>query len=513
MTEYREILRMHEQGASNTDIAASRGCSRNTVASVLARADAAGVSFDDVRELTDNDISRVLFGERNHQAEMRRKPDYEHIHKELAKTGVTLSILWREYYEGCRASGELPFMYTQFCKYYRDYVFENNAVMHLGYKPGEQMEVDWAGKTASLTDSVTGRALPAYIFVAVMRYSGCCYAEACADEKLASWIAAHAHAFHFFGGVPKILVPDNLKTGVTRHVGNSVTLNRTYQEMAEHYGLCILPARVKKPRDKAVAENAVNLVYMWILASLRNQSFFTLAELNAAIHEKLDEYNARPFQKKPGSRASVFEEEREYLRPLPREPFEVTEWKTVKVGSDYCVPVDGMRYSVPYWLIGKRVDVRTTSATIEVLHAGERVSSHRKLTGAPGQYEISPEHMPPAHQIYAGWDKDKFIDWAGELGPSVADVAGRWFSEGRPEREAERLCRSLFELGDKYGQMKLDEACGNALVNGRTPSLMMLKAILTSSTKKSVSNNEDERNFADEFAFTRGAAYYGGESK
>jgi hypothetical protein len=174
---------------------------------------------------------------------------------------------------------------------------------------------------------------------------------------------------------------------------------------------------------------------------------------------QLAEYNGRPFQKKPGSRASVFEEEREYLRPLPPEPFELAEWRTVMVGGDYCVPVDGMRYSVPYWLIRKRVEVRATASVIEAFHGGERVSSHRRLTGAPGQYEISPEHMPPEHRAYVGWNKDKFLDWAEGLGPNVADVAARWFAEGRPEQEAERLCRSLFELDDKYGQPKVLRFC------------------------------------------------------
>ena len=257
--------------------------------------------------------------------------------KSKQKSGVTLSLLWVEYCEQCRANGELPYQSTQFNKYYADFVHKTKATMRLGHKPGETMQVDWAGQTAHIVDTDTGEQLNAYLFVAVLPYSGYAYTEAFLDMKQDAWITAHVNAYRFFGGVTRILTPDNLKTGVVKNTKDETVVKKTYQEMAEHYGTAIIPARPRKPKDKAFVEGSVGVVSTWILAAVRNQQFLSLKELNLAIREKLTVFNSKPFQKKEGSRAELFREEQLFLLPLPSTPFELSVWKVATVQYNYHV--------------------------------------------------------------------------------------------------------------------------------------------------------------------------------
>jgi transposase len=323
----------------------------------LKHAQEAGLSWESVRELSDYRISQLLFGERSDQPEIRKQPDFERIHRELAKSGVTLSLLWHEYCGECRVSGDIPFMYTQFCKLYRDYAVVSKATMHIEHKPGEKLEVDWAGQALAVIDSITGTEAKAYLFVATLPCSGYTYVEAFMNQKLENWISAHINAWNFFGGVTRILVPDNLKTGVQDTSKNTVTLNRTYQEMAEHYATCVIPARVRKPKDKPSVEKAVGIASTWIIAALRNQQFFSVSELNIAVREKLAEFNEKPFQKKAGNRRIAFLEEKGFLLPLPRNRYELSSWKVAIVQHNYCVAVDKMYYSVPFEYIKREVEV------------------------------------------------------------------------------------------------------------------------------------------------------------
>jgi transposase len=296
MIKYREILRLHSQGVSQRGIAASCHCSRSTIRNVLERAQRQEISWPFEKDMTDADLQELLFPEKSSQSN-RKIPDCEYIHKEMAKSGVTLSLLWNEYCEQCRLNGEIPLMYSQFCRYYRKYANTTKATMRIKRKPGEILEVDWAGKNCFIIDNITGELIPAYIFVASLSCSQYAYVEAFLSMDTESWINAHVNAFNYLGGVARILVPDNLKTGVDKVTRPNPKINKTYHEMAEHYGAAVIPARVRRPKDKPNAEGTVGIISTWIIASLRNQQFFSLRELNDAIRLKLEEFNQKPFQK------------------------------------------------------------------------------------------------------------------------------------------------------------------------------------------------------------------------
>ena len=302
------------------------------------------------------------------------------------------------------------------------YLAKSNATMHLNHKPGEVMQVDWAGDTASVIDTDTGEIIPAYVFVATLPYSGYSYVEAFFSMNQESWTTAHVNAYKYFGGVTRIIQCDNLKTGVQKHGKDEVILNKSYQELAEHYGTAILPARVRAPKDKATVEGTVGIISTFILAALRNRQFLSLLELNEAIHERLEAFNHKPFQKREGSRASSFSEEKPFLRPLPPRPFELAIWKVATVGPNYHISVERMNYSVPFEYIKQKVDVRLTRATVEVFYGGNRICSHPRLYGRFNQYSTIQEHMPPEHQKYVQWNGERFIHWAGKVGSNTQVV-------------------------------------------------------------------------------------------
>ena len=325
MTEYREILRLYSLGHSIRGIALSVPCSRNTAARTIKLAKEAGLEWQQARNMTDGEIEKVLFAKPDDPQEAERAmPDFDYMRKELQKNGVTKKLLWTEYLEECKQSGKgkKPLMYSQFCYHFQQYEERRRATMHINRKPGEQIEVDWAGDPAELIDPETGEIVKAWIFVGVMTYSQYTYAEAFLNEKQDAWITAHVHMYQYFGGVSKILVSDNCRTAVIR-AGDWFTqeLNTVYHEMAEHYGTAIIPARVRRPKDKPVGEGSVGNISTQITAALRNEQFFSVAALNKAIREKLEKFNTNLFTKKDGSRPSIFqEEELPLLRPLPSTP-------------------------------------------------------------------------------------------------------------------------------------------------------------------------------------------------
>ena len=305
MTNYREILRLNNLGILKQDIAAAIGCSRNTVAHVIKKAGEKDIQWETAEDLNNNELCERLYpGNQNNS--VFKAPDWNHVHREMAKSGVTLSLLWDEYYEQCRQNADIPYKRTQFYKHYSDFIQKTKATMRITHKPGEIMEVDWAGQTGFIRNTDTGKPIKAYIFAAVLPYSGYTYAEAFLSQDQQSWIQAHVDAYRYFGGATRILVPDNLKTGVSKHTRQEIIINKTYQEMAEHYRTAVLPARVSRARDKATVESNISVISTWIIAALRNQQFLSLWELNAAIRSKLTEFNNKPFQKKEGCRASVF---------------------------------------------------------------------------------------------------------------------------------------------------------------------------------------------------------------
>ena len=513
MTNYREILRLRSQGLSQRSIAASCDCGKTTVQKIVNRADERGIVWPLPKDMTDERLKQLLSlsSETTKTTSTYKEPDYEKVHRELAKSSVTLSLLWNEYCAECRQNGEIPFMYTQFCKRYRDYAQRTKATMHIERKPAEQMEVDWAGQTMEIVNNVTGQPILAYIFVSVLSYSGYAYVEAFLSRNQENWIAAHVNAYRHFGGVTRILVPDNLKTGVTRVECYEPVLNKSYQEMAEHYGTAVLPARVRKPKDKPSVEGSVGAISTWIIAALRNWKFFSLRELNELISEKLTEFNQKPFQKKPGSRQSVFlEYEKPLLTPLPEKPFELSEWKVCMVTYNYHISVEKMFYSVPYEYIKQRVDARVTRNTVEIFHSGARIASHMRRYGFPGQYSTLPEHMPPDHRKYTQWNSERFLSWARGIGDNTLVVVKAILASRKIEQQSYRACMALLKLADKYGTARLEVACKRALCYTLSPTFKSVQTILATGQDK-LSEKKPPVDASLEFAFTRGSGYYGGE--
>ncbi|WP_042356937.1 IS21 family transposase [Bacillus rubiinfantis] len=517
MIKYREILRLHGQNLSQRSIASSCSCSRNTVSEVLKRAAEKGVEWPFERDLDDVKLQEILFPEKK-KSNSRRQPDVDHIHKEMAKSGVTLSLLWYEYCEECRQNREIPYSYRQFCRFYTNYATTTKATMRIKRKPGEIMEVDWSGQTATIKDNITGHNVPAYVFVAVLPCSQYAYVEAFLSMDIESWITAHIHAFNHFGGITRMVVPDNLKTGVTKASGTNPIINRTYHEMAEHYQTVIMPARIRHPKDKANVEGTVGVISTWIIASLRNQQFFSITELNKAIKEKLVEFNEKPFQKKSGSRLSAFlEEEKFALLPLPASMYELASWKKATVQYDYHILIDNMYYSVPYEYIKHQVDVRITKNIIEVFFNNFRIASHIRLYGKEGQLSTLPEHMPNHHKQYLDFNKEYFFNWSESVGYHTHLAVGGIFMSYKVEKQAIKACMTLTKLADKYSLSRLESACKRALEYAQRPNVNMIKTILQTGQDRyeadSASPEKAEKKQTNSHGFTRGAEYYGRKNK
>jgi len=499
-------------GISGRGIASSISCSRNTVSKTLQRAKELDISYPFAKAATDIELERVLFPERT-PITANKSPNYKYIHKELAKSSVTLSLLWHEYCEECRLAQEIPYMYTQFCKLYRDYTKRTKATMRIHHKPGEKLEVDWAGKTASIINNITGEIIKVYVFVASLPYSSYSYVEAFLSMDMNSWITAHINAYKYFGGATKILVPDNLKTGVDHVSWYTTKINKTYHEMATHYNTVVIPARVRRPKDKPTAEGTVGVISTWIVAAIRKQQFFSLYELNQAIKQQLGIFNNKPFQKKEGCRLSVFvNEEKETLLHLPAASYELAIWKVATVQFNYHISVDKMHYSVPYEYIKYKVDVRVTTRIIEIYYKSQRIASHVRLYGHLGQYHTIPEHMPDNHKKYVTWNGDRFISWAENIGPSTAIVIKAILSSHKIEQQGYRSCMGLLKAADKYSVSRLKAACAKALSYTPSPNYRNVQTILkTGSDKVIEENSEPTTNVnSSKHGFTRGANYYGG---
>lgn len=510
MTKYREILRLSSLGLSQQNIADSCNVSKKTVNRVLKKAKEINISWPIEATDTDAALAEKLFPSAiKSTAYNKRMPDFDYIRKELLRNGVSKKLLWTEYMEDCRANGEEPLMYSQFCYHIQQDEQKHRAIMHINRKPGEQVEVDWTGDSAVIIDPDTGEILKAYIFVGVMTYSQYAYVEAFFDMKQKSWINAHVHMYKFFGAVARILVPDNCKTAVIHNNGwKDQRINETYQEMAEYYGTAIIPARVRTPKDKPNAEGAVGNISTWITAALRDEQFFSLAELNRAIRNKLELFNRKLFQKKEGSRLSLFlEEERPLLAPLPTTRFELADWKQATVQFNYHISVDKMLYSVPYEYIKKKVDVRVTEHTIEIFYNHNRIASHHQLNDRPGQYSTITEHMPKDHQQYLEWNSDRFRRWAEQIGINTYTVVNAMLSSKQVEQQTYRSCMGLLKLTDRYSSDRLEAACKKALSYTSSPSYKSIKNIIVTMTDTaSVDSADETANKAH--GITRGADYY-----
>lgn len=511
MKNIREILRLKSQGISERNIASSLKCSRNTVSKVLLRANELNIRWPLEVDYTNGELEELLFPKESAPVSTHRPPNVEYIHSEMKKPSVNLRLLWVEYCETCKQSKELPLMYSQFCNVYQKYARRKRATMHIPRKPAEAIEVDWAGQTAYIYDRETGEEIDVYLFVGVLSYSLYAYAEAFYDQSKVSWINAHINMYNFYGGSTRILIPDNLKTGVTKPDTYDPVINKTYAEMAEYYNAAVLPARVRRPKDKPGVEGVVGNVSTWILAALRNEKFFSLGELNQAIKEKLNKFNHNPFQKKDGSRFSYYLEEKDMLIPLPKAPYELAEWKKAKVQYNYHISINRMNYSVPCEYIGYEVDVKITSRVIEVFYKNHRLTTHPLLYGRPGQYHTIEEHMPAKHQEYNKWDANRFIKWAATIGPNTAIVIKCILESHKIEQQAYKSCMGLIKLSEKHTIPRLEAACTRALTYTSSPSYKSVKTILATGQDKVDDQPVQTKQTAPEHSFTRGARFYGGK--
>ena len=506
MTNYREILRLRSLGVSLRDIAETLKCSKQTVITVCRKGAETGITWPLPDGMTNEELSMKFFPRKNQPDMSYEMPDCDWIHRELQKPNVTLNLLWYEYYDRCIAAGKQPYKLTQFKKHYRDYSVKHNLTMHLEHKPGDVMQVDWAGDTLSMMDVSTGEVVDLYLFVSTLPYSGYTYCEVFRDMALASWITAHVNALGYFGGVPHIIQCDNLKTGVIKHSDDEIVLNRTYSDLGEHYNVAILPGRIRKPKDKAHVEGAVKIAERWILAALRNRTFFTEAEANNAVREKLEELNRKPYQVKDGSRWDAFQEEKLFLSPLPQRPFEFAVWKKAKPGLNYHISVDKQNYSVPYEYAKREVDVRLTKSTVEVFYNGCRIASHARLYGRLGQYSTVEDHMPKEHRQYNAWSGERFRNWAKQIGESTFTVVDRILLRGAAEQQGYKSCMSLLKLTDKYPAERLEAACRKALRYGPRPTYKNVLEILKSGLEKDEVIEAPRKSYG----FVRGAEYFGG---
>ncbi len=505
MRKIRDVLRLHHDATlSNRAIARAIKVSASTVSDCLARARAAKIGWPLPERLSDTALEQALYGLSIEQASgLRPLPDFAEVHREMRRKSVTLMLLWEEY-KGAHPDG---FMYSAFCERYRTWQGHLDVVMRQTHLAGDKLFVDYAGQTMPVIDRVSGEVRHAQIFVAVLGASNYTYAEATWSQSLPDWIGAHTRAFGFMGGVPNIVVPDNLKSGVTRAHRYEPDLNPTYQDMATHYGVAVVPARVRKPQDKSKVEVGVQIVERTILAALRNRQFFSLAELNAAIAELLSRLNQRPFKKLPGSRQSQFEAiDRPALKPLPTTTYEYAEWKQARVHIDYHIEVERHYYSVPHHLIKRQLNVRMTASAIECFHRGERVACHPRVN-QPGRHTTRPEHMPEHHRHHAQFSPERLQRWAARIGPETAALILEVLRERPHPEQGYRACLGILRLAKSYSDERLNAACARALILG-THRYKSIASILKKGLDQQPLNPTTEPQLPTDHGNLRGPGYY-----
>jgi transposase len=473
MRKIKEILRLKwTSSSSNRNIARSCSIARSTVADCLKRAADAGLSWPLSDHLDDAALENLLYPLVVITDVARVQPDWAALKKEMRRKGVTLALLWDEY----KADHPNGFQYSQFCKLYRDFASRIDCSMRQCHIPGEKLFVDYCGQTAQLTDPKTGVITQVQVFVCVMGASSYTYAEATMTQSLPDWLGSHVRAFAFLGGLPAIVVPDNLRSAISKTCRYEPKLNPSYAELAEHYGVAVMPARVRKPKDKAKVEAGVQLVQRWILAALRNRTFFTLDELNEGIAGLLTRLNAKPFRKISGSRDSLFAElDKPALAPLPSSPYEYADWKTARLGFNYHVQIDDHFYSAPHQLQSEVLDVRLTSLAVELLHNGKRVASHRRIYRKG--YTTLDEHMPKAHREYAAWTPERLIKWAAEIGGATSQMVAAVLARTVHPQQGFLSCMGIISLSKKFGPERVEAASRRALAIGGV-SYTSLKSIL-----------------------------------
>lgn len=463
MQNIREVLRLIQEGKlSNRQIAKSCQCSPTTVGAIIDRYKEKKLTWPEIIQMDDTELESKLYPQEINSSK-RPLPDYDYIHKELARKGVTLQLLWQEYKEKYPEGVQ----YTQFCDHYLTWRKLRNISMHQIHRAGEKMFTDWAGLTGSVIDQLTGEIQAAYYFVAVLGASRLFYTEPFLSMDLFPWTEGHVHAFEYFGGSTETVIPDNTKTAVKNPCYYEPEINPTYLEMASHYGSVIIPARVRKPKDKSPVEKEVQDVERWIIARLRNQTFFSLYELKQAVRELLEEANNRPFQKREGSRRTLFEEiEKPTLKPLPVETYEFAIWNRARVNVDYHIEFEKNFYSVPYQLVKQEVMVRAAAMTVEIFYKNKRIASHARVNGKKYLYTTLLEHAPPHHRQFGEWTPERIVNWSKTVGPNTANLVQAIMARKKHPEQAFRACMGIIRLAKSYTKERVENAAKRALTYG-----------------------------------------------
>lgn len=488
---FNEIVKLKEKGLSQRKIAEILGISRNTVKRVndILDGDVTIERIPDRRETKERDNDYYL-------------PDFSVLAKELVKPGVTMKLLHEEYVTSCHMTHKKAYKITQFKKYFNDHLGKTQFTDIIRHKAAERIEVDWAGDRPFWFDEFTGEKVYGHLFVGVLSFSGLAFAMATVDMKMPSWIKCHIKMYEYFGGVSKILVPDNLKTGVTKHTKDEIVINKTYEDMANHYGTIIIPARVKRPKDKSKVENTVFRLEVDILARLRNMTFFSCEEYNEAIIREVKIFNERPFQKKEGSRYKIYLDlEKDALYPLPIRPYELAAYKSAKVQANSCIAYKKNFYSVPYEYIGKEVELKITDKELYIILDKQEIARHEITKDKIGHYSIEPSHMPENSNAYGEWNKERYLNWANNIGPGVYKVVFKLFESAKNEVTRYRKVHSLLKLADLYSPLRLNKACQLSLSIAPDKMYKHIKGLLI--------RGEDLKSDDDiPYAFLRGGDYF-----
>ena len=468
MRKIREALKLRADGFSTRRVAQSLSFSRATISGYYKRFETAGLTWPLPDDLSDSDLEHLLFPRTYGQMQgMFPQPDWLYVHAELRRKGVTLSLLWEEY-RGVHPDG---YGYSRYCELYAKWEGKLSPVMRQRHPAGERLFVDYAGHTIDVACPQTGEIRTAQLFVATLGASNYTYVEASWTQNLPDWISSHVRAFEFFGGVTAQVVSDNLKSGVTKACFYDPAINRTYGDMANHYDTAIVPARPRKPKDKAKVEGAVLIAERWILARLRNQRFFSLDEVNAAIRPLLDQLNGKVTRHLGASRRDLFVRlDQPALKPLPTEPYEFAAWKQCRAGLDYHIDIGRHYYSVPHQLLKQKLWARITARTIEVYFKGQRVASHVRTSGNR-QHSTHRDHMPAHHRFRTDWTPERIRRQAAKLGPNVEAFVEVIMRQRKHPEQGYRSCQGVMRLSKNFGRDRLDAACVRALeINARSYS-------------------------------------------
>lgn len=482
MRKIKQILQLHhESGLSRRAISVAVGTRYGSVANYLNRAEKAGISWPLSEDMDERDLGRLLFPSQPPSSPRRFiEPDFPQIHQELKQKGVTKLLLWEEYRQTHPNNG---YSYAQFCHRYKVWQSKQATSMRQTHKAGEKLFVDYCGPTIAIVNPDTGECVNAQIFVAVLGASNYTFACASKTQNQADWINAHVKAFEFFGGVPELVIPDNLKSAVIKTHRYEPQINPAYCQMANFYQTAIMPARPYKPKDKSKAEVGVQIVERWILARLRHQTFFTLAALNLAISELLIDLNNRDFKKLPGTRKSQFEIlDQPALKALPKSAYRYVEIKSARVHIDYHIEYDKHYYSVPHHLVKEQVEVQASSTLISIYAYGHRVSSHPR-SYMQGAHSTLTEHMPQSHRAMSEWSPERFLRWAEDIGESTKKVVISLLYKKRHPEQNYRSVLALLSLAKKYDRQRLEKACARA-VDINSPTRTSVESILKNGLDK-----------------------------